>query len=68
MNIDWYQLLWDGRWTALEILWNAVVVNVTTHWWFGPLLLVILVSAAWKAVGRFGAYVARMIGHTHGIG
>lgn len=68
MNIDWYQLLWDGRWTALEILWSAVVVSVTSHWWFGPLLLVIVLCAGWTAVRRFGAYVARVFGHTHGVG
>jgi hypothetical protein len=28
MDIYWHQLIWDGRWTALELLWNAVVVNV----------------------------------------
>jgi hypothetical protein len=32
MDIDWHQLIWDGRSTALETLWNAVVVKVTTHW------------------------------------
>lgn len=48
MGIDGRQLMGDSRWTAHEILWNAVVVNVTTHWWFGPLLVSILISAGWK--------------------
>ncbi|RZT64379.1 hypothetical protein EV140_0628 [Microcella alkaliphila] len=66
MDIDWHQLIWDGRWTALEMLWNAVIVNVTTHWWFGPLLAVILISAGWKKIARFGFYVARVFGHASG--
>lgn len=66
MGIDGRQLMGDSRWTAHEILWNAVVVNVTTHWWFGPLLVSILISAGWKKVTRFGAYVSRAFGHTDG--
>jgi hypothetical protein len=31
MDIDWHQLIWDGRWAALEIFWNAVLVNVAAH-------------------------------------
>jgi hypothetical protein len=64
MDIDWQQLIWDGRWLALEMLWNAVIVNVTAHWWVGPLLLVLVISAGRKALGRFSAYVARVFGHT----
>jgi hypothetical protein len=66
MDIYWHQLIWDGRWTALELLWNAVVVNVITHWWFGPLLAVIVISAGWKKIARFGAYAARTLGQSHG--
>jgi hypothetical protein len=42
MDINWRELIWEGRWTAIEMLSNAVVINITTHWCFGPLLLVIL--------------------------
>lgn len=66
MDIDWHQLMWDERWTALEMLWNAVVINVTTHWWFGPLLAVIVISAGWKKIARFSRYVARVFGHASG--
>jgi len=66
MDIDWRQLIWEGRRTALELLWNAVVVSVTTHWWFGPLLAVIVITAGWKKIARFGAYVARTLGQSHG--
>jgi hypothetical protein len=66
VDIDWHQLIWDGRWTAIEMIWNAVVVNVTTHWWFGPLLTVIVVSAGWKKLARLGAYVAKTFGQSHG--
>jgi hypothetical protein len=66
MDIDLRQLIWEGRWAALELLWNAVVVNVTTHWWFGPLLAIIVISAGWKKIARFGAYIARAFGQSHG--
>lgn len=45
------------------MLWNAVVVNVTTHWWFSPLLAVIVISAGWKTIARYGFHVARVFGH-----
>lgn len=68
MEIDWHEIIWDGRRMALEMLWNAVVVNISAYWWFGPLVLAIVVSAGWKKIGRFGAYVARVLGHTNGSG
>jgi hypothetical protein len=66
MDIDLHQLIWDGRWTALEMLWHAVVVNITTHWWFGPLLTVLVIAAGWKKIARFGVYVARTFGQSQG--
>lgn len=66
MDIDCRGLIWEGRWTALEMLWNAVVINVTNYWWFGPLLLVIMMSTRWKELARFGAYVARAFAHSQG--
>lgn len=65
MDIDWQQLIWDGRALGLEMLWNAVVVNVTTHWLFGPLLALIVISAGWKKIARFGLYVARVFGNAN---
>ncbi|MGN8551078.1 UNVERIFIED_CONTAM: hypothetical protein OHV15_00650 [Microbacterium sp. SLM126] len=67
MEIDWQQLIWDGRWTALEMLWNAVLVNIATHWWFGPLLAIVVVGTGWKGISRFAVYIARVFGHTHGL-
>jgi hypothetical protein len=67
VNIDWHQLVWDDRWTALEILWNAVVVAATTHWWFGPLLAAIVLGTSRKALLRFGVHIARTFGQAHGI-
>ena len=46
------------------MLWNGAIINVTTHWWFGPLLAVIVVSAGWKKLVRVGAYVARTFMHS----
>ncbi|ANJ25779.1 hypothetical protein [Agromyces aureus] len=65
MDIDWQQLIWDARWTALELLWNAFVLNVAAHWWFGPLVVVLLILAGWKKLARVGVYIARAFGHTH---
>lgn len=66
MDIDWHQLIWDGRWTALEMLWNAVVINMTTYWWFGPLLIAVVISAGWKKIARCGLYVARVFANSNG--
>lgn len=65
MNIDWSALIWQGRWTALEIFWNAVLVNIATHWWFGPLLLLMAIAAGAKGLARLVAYVAKVFLHTH---
>lgn len=66
MNIDWSQLLWQGRWDGLVIIWNAVVIDVTAYWWFGPLLFVLLLAAGRKGIFRLATYVARVFVHTHG--
>jgi hypothetical protein len=42
MDIDWSQLRREGRWNALAMIWNAILMNVAGHWWFGPLVLVLL--------------------------
>ncbi|MDR6907787.1 hypothetical protein J2X63_003495 [Agromyces sp. 3263] len=65
MDIDWSQLVWQGRWTALEIFWNAILLNIATQWWFAPLLVMLVLAAGWKAVLRLVAYVARVFAHTH---
>ncbi|KAF2414676.1 hypothetical protein B1729_03605 [Microbacterium sp. B35-04] len=64
MEIDWSGLIWESRWTALEILWNSIIVNIATHWWFGPLLFLLLVAAGWNGLVRLGLYVARVFAHT----
>ena len=45
MDIDWSQLAWQGRLTALEILLNAILLNIATHWWYAPLLLILVLAA-----------------------
>ena len=66
MDINWSELIWQGRWDALGILWNAILIDIASHWWFGPLLLMVVVAAGWKGIARLGAYVARVFIHTHG--
>lgn len=67
MEIDWQQLIWDGRWTALEMLWNAVLFNIAMHWWFGPLFAIVVIGTGLKGIIRFAAYIARVFGHTHSM-
>lgn len=58
--IDWSQLrnlMWEGRWDALVMFYQAVVTNVNAHWWFGPLLLSILVTTTARAWIRILRYV-----------
>lgn len=66
MSIDWLHLMWQGRWDAVVMIWNAVVIDVRTVWWFGPLLVVLLIVAGRKGIVRLAAYVAKVFVHTHG--
>ena len=66
MNIDWSHLMWQGRWDALVMTWNAVVHDVLTIWWFGPLLVILLIVGGRKGLFRFVSYVARVFVHSHG--
>jgi hypothetical protein len=65
MNIDWSHMIWQGRWDALVLFWNAAVTDATTIWWFGPLLLILLISAGRKKLVRLMSYVVRVFAHTH---
>jgi hypothetical protein len=57
--------MWDARWTALEALWNAILLNATTYWWFGPLVLLLAALASWRKIVRLGALVTRTFIHVH---
>lgn len=65
MNIDWVHIMWQGRWEALVMVWSAVVTDVRSIWWFGPLLLLLLVAAGRKGLLRLAAYAAKVFVHTH---
>jgi hypothetical protein len=65
VNLDWPQLMWKARWDALAMIWNAIVNDVAAHWWFGPLLLVLVIAAGRKGMFRLAAYIARVFVHTH---
>ena len=57
---DWSQLrdlMWEGRWDALVMVFNALATNVTPYWWFGPLLVLISVTASRRAWLRLLRYV-----------
>lgn len=66
MNIDWLHLMWQGRWDGLVMIGHALVTDVQTIWWFGPLLLVIVIAAGRKGVLRLASYVLKVFVHTHG--
>lgn len=66
MDINWVHLIWQGRWEALVMIWHAIVTDVQSIWWFGPLLIVILIAAGRKGIVRLVSYVARVFIHTHG--
>lgn len=45
--IDWSQLrdlIWEARWETLSMIGQALWINVLTHWWFGLLLLLALLT------------------------
>jgi hypothetical protein len=65
MNIDWSHLIWQGRWDGLVIMWNAILADARTIWWFGPLMLILLVTAGRKGLTRLVSYVLRVFVHTH---
>lgn len=65
MNIDWSHVLWQGRWEGLVLLFNAVVLDARTIWWFGPLVVLLLVFAGRKGIVRLIAYVAKVFVHSH---
>ena len=65
MNLDWSHVIWEGRWEALVILWRAILIDVRTVWWFGPLLLVMIATAKRKKLLRFATYVGRVFFQTH---
>jgi hypothetical protein len=57
--LDWSQLrdlMWEARWDGLVVLAQALWSNVLTHWWFGPLLMAIALTAtrrAWIGLLRY---------------
>lgn len=60
VEFDPIQMIWDGRWMALEMFWNGIVMYATTFWWFGPLLVFILLAAGWRKVLRLGAHIGHV--------
>jgi hypothetical protein len=65
---DWSQLrdlIWEGRWDALVMIFHALVTDVMTYWWFGPLLVVILLTGTRKGWMRLLRYVGSTYIHSH---
>ncbi len=60
--VDMRGWILEGRWDALVILWNAGITAAGQHWWFGPLVITLVLIAgrrAWIRLARFvlGAYL-----------
>lgn len=58
--LDWSQLrdlMWEARWDGLVVLAQAIWSNVLMHWWFGPLLAVLVITASRRAWLRLTRYV-----------
>lgn len=57
--VDWSQvrdLIWEARWDAIVMVGRALWVDIVSFWWFGPLLLIVLLAAgrkAWLRLIRF---------------
>lgn len=50
--------MWQARWDGLVLIWQAIWASVLAHWWFGPVLLVALITAGRRKLLR----LARGIG------
>ncbi len=50
-------LVWEGRWDGVVMLAQGIWSNVLTHWWFGPLLAVLILTASSKALLRMAKFV-----------
>lgn len=57
--------IWDGRWQGIEILAAAIWTSILTHWWVGPLLIVIGLTATKKAWKELLRYVGSTYIHSH---
>ena len=66
MNVDWIHLFWQGRWDALVMIWHALVTDALKFWWFGPLMLVLLIAMGRKGLLKLASQIVRVWVHAHG--
>lgn len=60
MDWSWLPHAWSvARWEAWVKLGQAVWTDVLTYWWFGPLLLVLLVRTGRKKLLRLASKVPK---------
>lgn len=60
IEIDVVQVIWDGRWMALEMMWAGIVASASTNWWFGPLFVLLIVTAGRKKIARMFRYISQV--------
>jgi hypothetical protein len=65
IEIDVVQAIWDGRWMALEMMWAGVVTSASTHWWFGPLFILLIVTAGRKKIANMLGYISQVFWRSH---
>ena len=65
VNVDWLHLIWQGRWDALVMIWHAIITDSLTFWWFGPLMLLMIIAIGRKGLLRLASQIARVWIHTH---
>lgn len=58
-------MIWEARWEALVTFWRAILIDVRTFWWFGPVLFVMIATVNLKKLLGFATYVGRVFVHTH---
>lgn len=59
---------WDGRWQAIVIFADAIWTNVLSLWWFGPLVLLLLITASRKWWMQLFRYVGTTFVRSHSGG
>lgn len=65
---DWSQLrdlMWEVRWDGVVMFGQAIMTNVATYWWFGPMLVLIAVTASRRAWLRLIRYVGITFVRSH---
>ena len=67
MNIDWMHVIWEGRWQAIVLFAHGLLYDLSTIWWFGPLLVLCALGLGTKGMLRLAKYIGSVFLHTHHV-